>query len=277
MQKGVQPVFEGHFKLSRTVFSRETPVQALFLTPGHREAISRLRHVAERRLNMLLTGEPGVGKSTILRRLKHDLDPAHYDVLYLNQSGATPRSFYTDLLSQLRVEMPFHLTQARTLASKALLERFRTHGRTPILLLDEAQEMPDKLFDELRGLLNYDYDSFTPFAMVLAGHPRLARRLTMQHHTALASRLPFQAHLDPFTQEESMAYIQHHLDSAGAQHPIFTESALKKLHQSTGGNARGLNNIAVLCLMSACHNKLDLVDDELVSTIVATETRGGLS
>lgn len=270
-------MFEAHFKLDGTAFSRETPVQALYLTEGHREALSRLRYAAERRLNMILTGEPGVGKSTILRRLKHDLDPAHYDILYLNQSGATPRSFYSDLLGQLRVEMPFQLTKARILASNALLDRLKTHGRTPVLLLDEAQEIPDKLFDELRGLLNYDYDSFTPFAMILTGHPRLARRLALQHHAALHSRIQLQAHLSPFTQAESMAYIQHHLQAAGAKHPIFTEAALKKLHQSTGGNARGLNNIATLCLMSASVQKLELIDDGLVSNVVAAETKGGLS
>lgn len=270
-------MFETHFKLDGTPFSRETPVQALFLTSGHREALSRLRYAAERRLNMILTGEPGVGKSTILRRLKHDLDPARYDMLYLNQSGSTPRSFYSDLLGQLRVEMPYQLTQARALASKALLDRFKTHGRTPILLLDEAQEVPDKLFDELRGLLNYDYDSFTPFAMILTGHPRLARRLALQHHTALHSRIQLQAHLSPFTQEESMAYIQHHLQAVGAKHPIFTESALKKLHQSTGGNARSLNNMATLCLMSACVQKQELVDDEMVADVAAAEIKGGLS
>lgn len=270
-------MFETYFELERTPFSKETAVGALFMTPAHREALSRLRYVAERRLAMLLTGEPGVGKSTLLRRLRNELDPAHYDVLVLNQIGVTPRSFYSDLLAQLRVEAPFEIGKARALAAKALLDRFKTQARTPVLLLDEAQDMPDKLLSELCGLLNYDCDSFTPFALVLTGNRKLARRLALQHHEALAGRVQLQSHLEPFTLEESGAYVQHHLQVAGAKRPIFTEAALKKLHQSAGGNARGLNNIAILCLMSAAANKCQLIDDQLVSDVVATEWRERVS
>jgi len=246
-------------------------VQQLFLTKAHREALSRLRYTAERRLVMMLTGDPGVGKSTILRRLKHELDPTSYEALYLNQSGATLRSFYDEILSQLRLDAPFNITKARAVAAKALLERFQTQHRTPVLLLDEAHEMPDTLFDAVRGLLNYDYDAFSPFALVFIGTRRLAGRLSMQKHEALAGRIHISCMMDAFSQEDTMAYVEHHLQVAGAGHPLFTESALRKLHIANGGNCRAINKTATLCLMSAAVNKLKLIDEDLVSQIIATE------
>lgn len=266
-------MYESYFGLKHVPFSREIPVQHLCLTRNHQEALSRLRYTAQRRQFMLLTGNPGVGKSTVLRKLKHDLDAASYEVLYLNQTGATVSSFYAELLTQLKIDPPFSRVKARALAAKALLDRCQIHRRTPVLLLDEAQEMPDDLLDALRGLLNYDCDAFSPFALVLAGTRKLSTRISLQRHEALAGRIHLPFHLEPFTQEETLAFVQHQLQVAGATRPIFTEQALKRLHQASNGNARQIGRIANLCLLSAASSKLELIDDELVSQVIASELR----
>jgi general secretion pathway protein A len=264
-------VFENHFGLQRTPFSRDIAVQSLYLTRNHHEAISRLRYTAQRRQVMLLTGDPGVGKSTVLRRFKYDVDTTNHEVFYLNQTGSTISSFYMELLAQLKLDMPFGQAKARALAAKALLDRHQVHNRTPVLLLDEAQEMPDDLLDTLRGLLNYDCDAFSPFALVLVGSRRLTARLSLQRHQALASRIQMPFHLTPFSQEDTMAYVQHQMQVAGATRPIFTENALVKLHQTSKGKAREVNRTATLCLLSAALAKQDLIDDELVMQVVASE------
>ncbi|MGI6542269.1 MAG: ExeA family protein [Limnochordia bacterium] len=264
-------MFESHFGLTRTPFSREIPAHSLFLTRNHREALSRLHYTAQRRQVMILIGDSGVGKSTVLRRLKHELDPTSYDVLYLNQTGATIGSFYLDLLTLLKMDCPHNRVKARAQAAQALLDRYQIHRRTPVLLLDEAQEMPDELLDAVRGLLNYDCDAFSPFALVLVGTRRLANRIDQQRHAALSGRIHMPFRLNAFTPQETAEYVQHHLQVAGAQRPIFTEPALKRLHQTSNGNARRINRIAVLCLLSAALTKQDLIDDELVSQVVASE------
>lgn len=80
-------MFEDHFGLERTPFTREIPVEALYRSQMHREALSRLRYVAHRRMFMALTGESGVGKSTTLRALKSELDAARFEVIYLGMTN----------------------------------------------------------------------------------------------------------------------------------------------------------------------------------------------
>src|SRR5690554_7351669 len=86
-------MFEEHFGFRRTPFVRETPAEALYRSRAHKEALARLRYVAENRLFMALTGESGVGKSTTLRALKHELDVARFDVIYIGLTNpSTVRS-----------------------------------------------------------------------------------------------------------------------------------------------------------------------------------------
>jgi len=114
-------MYKEYFNLTRQPFTREIEVDKLFLTQGHREAISRMTYAVTNRMLMLFTGEYGLGKSTVLRCLKYKLESSKYEVLYLNQSKATARSFYSDILTQLRLEPPYQLPKARLLTHKALL------------------------------------------------------------------------------------------------------------------------------------------------------------
>src|SRR5690625_6038922 len=84
-------MFEEHFGFRRTPFVRETPAEALYRSRAHKEALARLRYVAENRLFMALTGESGVGKSTTLRALKHELDVARFDVIYIGLDRKSTR------------------------------------------------------------------------------------------------------------------------------------------------------------------------------------------
>ncbi len=264
-------MFEAHFGFKTTPFSREVPLDTLYVSEGQRELLSRLRFVAERRGVMLLTGEVGAGKSTALRQLKGTLDPTRYEVIYLADTAFTPRSFLQALLEALHVEVPYQLTRAKAAAHKSLLERFRTDHRTPVLLVDEAQTLPPALLDQLRTLLNYECDAFSPFALVLSGTKELAHRLALRHFEPLAQRITLRYHLPGFSPQETAAYIRHHLKMAGAEHEIFTEEALRRIHQATGGLARRINQVAFLCLMSAAGHDRKLIDDGWVDQVLATE------
>src|SRR5690606_15229219 len=95
--------------------------------------------------------------------------------------------------------------------------------------------------EALRGLTILEYDALSPFALVLAGGPELIRRLRLTSFEALTQRIDLRYHLGPLVPDESAAYIRHHLRVAGADQEIFTDEALRRLHQLTGGIPRRLN------------------------------------
>lgn len=264
-----------HFGLTRLPFARDVPVEALFRSAGGKEALARLVHAAEQRKVMLLTGEVGAGKSTWLRALGDRLDATSYETIYLADLALSPRSLYQQILAALRVEAPYALAKARQAVQETLLDRFR-HQKTTVLLVDEAQHASPAVLDALRNLLNYAFDSYSPFALILAGGPELARRLQLQTFEALAQRIELRCHLQPLRPEESAAYVRHQLETAGARSEIFTEEALRRLHQLSGGLPRRINQAASTCLLAAAAGERKLIDDGFVDQL-APEFQGALN
>ena len=267
-------MFEQHFSFHRTPFVREVPVEALYRSQTHKEALARLRYVAENRMFMALTGASGVGKSTTLRALKHELDSARFEVIYIGLTNPSTVGFFEALLSALRVEIPYRPNRARQLASDVLLERFRSQKRIPVLLVDEVQGFSTPLLEAIRGLMNYDCDAFSPFALVLAASEEFRQRLHMRALQALAGRLQMRFHLGGLEPEETVRYVEHQLHAVGAAGEIFTRPALNRLHEVSGGIPRHINHLATLALMAAVGTGTRLVDDELIGALIETEWRG---
>ena len=134
--------------------------------------------------------------------------------------------------------------------------------------------MPDALIDELRGLLNYECDAYSPFALVLCGVPAIARRLSMAQHKATFSRIQLQYELRGFSETDTLKYIEHQMAYAGAISQIFTDQAKQKIHQATNGNPRLINKMANLCLLTAATAEFKLIDDSLVIQVLETEMAG---
>lgn len=264
-------MFEAHFQLTRTPFARDCSREAVFGSQAHQELLRRLVYVAEQRRVMLLTGDSGSGKSTALRVLAGQLSPTAYQVIYLADVAFSPRSFFAALLAGLQQECPFQMTRAKALARSALLQCQRTQHRTPVLLLDEAQSLSPALLEEVRGLCNYDFDAYSPFALVLCGTRELARRLALQPFEALVQRIDLRLHLGGMSQEETSQYIRHHLTQAGARAEIFTPEAIQRIHQAAGGIPRRINKLATLALLAACSAGVHTIDDGLVDKVISHE------
>lgn len=256
------------FGFSATPFTKDLDPQALFSAPAYQEALARLLHTARHRRFMLLTGDVGAGKSTLLRALGHRLDQTAYELIYIADTQMTPSSFYHQLLEALRVEVPHLVGKARRVAQESLLERFR-HRRTPVLLIDEGQTLSPAALEAIRGLTILEFDALSPFALVLVGGPELVRRLRITSFEALAQRIDLRYHLGPLAQDESATYIRHHLRVAGAEGEIFTDEALRRLHQLTGGIPRRLNHAAYTCLLAAAKNGRRLIDDGWVDQLIS--------
>jgi type II secretory pathway predicted ATPase ExeA len=101
-------MFEAFYELSSTPFSRDIPTSELFLSAETEDILGRMAYAAQRQLFMVVTGDCGTGKTTLVRKFQASLDPASYTLLYLADSKLTPRHFYKGLLFQLGIEARFY-------------------------------------------------------------------------------------------------------------------------------------------------------------------------
>jgi type II secretory pathway predicted ATPase ExeA len=267
----VAAVFEQFFGFMRAPFGRDLEVKEVFAAQGHRELVSRMCYVTERRQFGLFTGEVGSGKSTAARALTSDLNPAKYQVFYISDSKLTPRNFYWEVLHQLGQEPKFYRGDAKRQFHRSILDLYDGQRKTPVIVIDEGHLLGREMFEEIRFLTNFHMDSYSPMSLLLLGQPELRRILRMQIYEAIVQRVNVRFHLPGMELSETAGYVGHHLKLAGVQNPIFTEDAVETIHEFTGGIARKINNICTACLLDAYAQRKTLIDDRMVKVVLENE------
>jgi general secretion pathway protein A len=263
-------MYNDFFHFTSTPFSRCLPPQDLLCTPAMAEVGARLDYAARERRFVVFTGAIGAGKSTALRAFTARLPVATYTPLYVTDSQLTPRNFYHEVLWQMGLTPRFYRGDARRQLHRALQAR-EDAGQQPVIVIDEAHLLGRAMLEEVRFLLNFDVDSRSPLALVLAGQPELRTTLKLECFAAIAQRVHLRAHLAALTPEDSALYIQHHLTQAGVTSALFTEPAIRLIHAFAGGLPRQINNVCAACLLYACDQERQLIDDGIAQQVIDTE------
>jgi len=266
----IHGTYEEYFGLSATPFGRDIPVTELMKNQQWNELAGRLLHVAKSSGFGLFTGETGTGKTTALRRMAAELDKNRFRLLYVYDSDLTPRNFYVETLHQLGYKAKFYRGDAKRQLTKALNEIAQV-GQIPVIVVDEAHLLSHEMLEETRFLLNMEMDSKSSCSLILVGQTELRSKLKLQIHQAIDGRVNMRFHLEAMESEEMAIYVKRHLDRVKCPREIFTESALKVIHDYSGGTARKVNNVAQASLMAAASQEKRLIDDYLVKEVIISE------
>jgi type II secretory pathway predicted ATPase ExeA len=267
----VEPVFEAFFNFTQTPFSRGIPPSALYLTPQLKMLQDRLAHGVKNRCFLIVTGDAGCGKTTAIRQFMSGLEPLRTAAIYVSESSLTPRNFYYDVLSQLGIKPRFYRGDAkRQLVSEIL--GLSANGKLPVIIIDEAHLCGMEMLTEIRFLLNFDMDSRSPMALILAGQTEIRDILKKQVYEAISQRIDLRCHIPPLDRCQTGEYISAHLAyAAGPPSEIFTDAAVTAIFDYSGGLPRKVNRLATLCLMHAAQVGKRFVDDCMVSLIIDGE------
>jgi type II secretory pathway predicted ATPase ExeA len=254
-------------------FSKELDPTLCYAFRGHREASARLDLMIEYRTLGVLTGEVGGGKSTLIRRLFASLDAMAYLPIYLCHANLKPREFYAGLLEAVGVEPVYTVSKARKLWQEIVQSRSTPGERTLIVVIDEAHEMSEAMFLELRFALNYNIDSASLFPLILVGQPELRKWLRLKKYEATLQRVGMQYHLGGMGKEETSAYIRHHMTVSRTEKPVFAESALGRIFAASQGLPRVVNQICMQLLLDAAARSLEVVEESDVVRVLADMDR----
>jgi general secretion pathway protein A len=261
-------VFEQHFGLSATPFRKDVPAMALFPARRHQQLLQRLDYALAPRQIACLCGETGSGKSTLLRALCAQQVPAHYRFVTLAHPPRQVRELHLEILAALGADTPWTTAEMRTRVRHQLTELAEA-GRTPVLVVDEAQDLSPAVLEELRLLTAFDLDGRPVFALVLSGHPELARHLRRKGLEPFAQRIGLWFQLVGLDRDETGRYLQHHLELAGCPRALFQPAAVTAIFEVTKGLPRAINRLATASLALAAARGDTEVDAPLVETAAA--------
>jgi type II secretory pathway predicted ATPase ExeA len=236
-----------HFGLTCLPFARSIPPNGLLEHKRFVEALERLRLAVESRNAMLLTAEPGLGKSTLLGTFADSLDKAKVRLVYTPLCSCGPFG----LIGQLAQRYGIKAKRSSAQTAQAVLDELSKSDKQEVLVLDEAHRLPRESLDELRLLSNLDFDRTPPFTLLLAGQPPLRETLALPELASLAQRVPLRAFLSLLTDQETVDYLDRRLRAAGAQATLFRPGAADKVFEKSRGVPREINNVATAALLAA--------------------------
>ena len=265
-------MYEGFYGFSATPFTRGMPSDRLFLPEELSEVAGRMEYVSKRQLFAVLTGDCGTGKTTILRWLSDHLDPLRFRMLYVSDSRLTPSSFYKILLEQLGIVAQRDRSRAKRQLQEQLSIMKAVDDVRTVCVVDESHLLSFEMLEEIRFLLNMKFDSISPIALILAGQPELwSRRLALQKCDAIRQRIDVQSILNHFDRARTGEYIRHQLAYAEAESEIFTDKAIDQIYEYSKGIARMIDKVCTSVLIYGSQNRLRLIDDHAVNTVLKGE------
>ncbi len=263
-------MYEEYWKLKEKPFRNTPDPRFLYYSAQHEEALMRMLYTVKERMGAgMLTGVFGCGKTVLGQTLLNELTGEKYKIAFITN----PQLEYIELLRAIvrnlkAIELPAKKTE---LSADYLLEVLNDilvnnarDGRETVVIIDEAHIIrEERIFEELRLLLNFQLQDRFLLTLLLLGQPELKQRI--EDNKQLEQRIAIKCHLESLTKEDTGNYISHRLKVAGREEPLFTEKAIRTIYEISGGIPRRINRLCDLCLLNGFGKEVEIIDEKIVN------------
>jgi general secretion pathway protein A len=264
-----------YWQLAAKPFEPTTDRARFFSCESHEGALSKLRYAVEnRRGAALLAGPAGVGKTMLARFLQHELPDTYRPLVHLVFPQMSSRDLLVYLAEQLGAPLagttewspPRHTVEESVRRLESFLRQNAHEGRHAVAVIDEAHLLEDcGALETLRLLLNFEIDGRPMVTLLLVGQMNLVS--AVGRLPSLEERISVKTLVRSFTADETIRYIQHRLQTAGATRDIFTPDALEAIHYLTHGTPRQINRLGDLALVVGYADRLPQLSAQQIEAV----------
>lgn len=261
-------MYKTFFHLDSNPFSASPDPRFLYRMPDTREALATIEYgIAERKGFIVLTGEVGTGKTTLLRSALASLDQGRVFSSFIFNPRLDILGFLEFILTDFGIP-PVERSKSAMLIqlNRWLIERFR-RDETCVIVVDEAQNLDWEMLEEIRLLTNLETSTDKLLQIVLSGQPELEEKLSAPNTRQLRQRIALWARTHALAADETAAYIAHRLLVAGTSEPIFPDDAVAAIHRASHGIPRVVNLLCEHCLILAYVEQIRQVPAAMVHAV----------
>lgn len=262
-------MYKKFFGLRENPFNVSPDPRYLFVTPHTEEALSCLTYGIQRRKGfVLLSGEVGTGKTTLINKLLEWLHREGHATAFIFNPRLSEDQFFEFMMADFGVECDVHSkSQILLRLNQWLLERYRA-GETAALIVDEAQNLSPVVLEEIRLLTNFETYSEKLLQIILSGQPELDVKLRQPELRQLRQRITVRAKTYPLTEAEAQGYITSRLRIAGSDgQTIFAPEAIAAIYRYSGGIPRVVNVLCEHALISAFADQRKPVTEDIIRSV----------
>ncbi len=268
-------MYQRFYGLTQKPFHATPDPDFLYLSPSHKQALGTIIYGIEQRKGITtVLGEVGLGKTTILRSALIRMDTEHSRIIYHLNPYLSFRSFLEALLQEFDQKPDDQQDEAKLVSQlyHVLIDEYGK-GKSVVLCIDEAQNIPIPTMEGLCVLSNLETEKDKLIQIVLVGQPELNQVLARYELRKLDQRISLRTTILPLTARESYDYIQHRLDLAGAKKgAVFTKGALSKIVRYSKGNPRQINRICDNALVTGVGYNRNPVTAKIVKEVIGDLT-----
>ncbi len=246
----------------------------LYLSNRHENALTFLEYGLTEKVGfVMLTGEIGIGKTTLVRYLLNQIE-SDMDVAVIFNTNVLSNDLIRLILTEFEIEHDDGISKSKALEAlyAFLIEKYAA-GRKVLLIIDEAQNLSEEVLEEIRMLSNLQTDEEMLLQIMIVGQPELKHKISDPKLEQFAQRIAVSYHLSAMDLDETRKYIEHRIKKAGGAAHLFSPGAVDKIFQASSGIPRTINLLcdAALVYGFADENEIDLDTVDLV-----VEDKGGM-